>query len=362
MSVQEYKCPNCSGKLPFDSLSGKMKCPYCGAEFDAEVLTAWQQSQESMGTERTEWENYDKTIGSGDWQQEELDSLDFNECPSCGASVIGDKNTIAVCCPYCGNSNIIKARAAGIFKPDYVIPFKLDKKAAMQALEFFQKGKPLLPSSFKTGNRIEEIQAVYVPFWLFDCDVRAKIHYRATKVSSWTTGTHSYTKTDVYNCIREGELTFEKIPADGSDRMDNTLMDTIEPFDYSDIKEFNTAYLSGFLAEKYDVDAEQNKERINQRIRNSVEQHFRRDIIGYSSVQAEASKIDLEHGKIRYALFPVWMVTTMYKDKRHTFAMNGQTGKVAGSLPISTGRSAMMIFSIFAGLMALFSTILFFVM
>ena len=206
------------------------------------------------------------------------------------------------------------------------------------------------------------MQAVYVPFWLFDCDVKARISYRATKVSSWQTGNNNYTKTDIFNCIREGELSFDKIPADGSERMDNVLMDSIEPFNYADIKDFNSAYLSGYLAEKYDVDAEDNKERVNKRIRSSVERIFKQDVQGYGTIKTEASRIDLEHGKIHYALFPVWMVTTNYKDKRHVFAMNGQTGKLTGTLPVSAARSAAMFFSVFAGLTALFSAIVFLIM
>ena len=360
MNVQEYKCPNCSGALPFDSVSGKMKCPYCEAEFDAEALNVWKISQEKTGEEKTEWENYSKKSGSGDWQLNELDMLDFNECPSCGATVVGDKNTIATCCPYCGNTNIVKARASGILKPDYVIPFKKDKAAAMQALELFQKRKPLLPSAFNTENRIEKIQAVYVPFWLYDCDVKGRITYRATRVTGWASGDYNYTKTDIYLCTREGELSFEKVPADGSERMDDILMDSIEPFDYNTMTDFNTAYLSGYLAEKYDVDAEQNKERVNTRIRNSVEQIFRQDVTGYATVHKTASGINLEHGTIRYALFPVWLVSTVYKGKNYTFAMNGQSGKLSGTLPVSAKRAAVMISSIFAALTAIFSTIVFF--
>ena len=357
MSVQEYKCPNCSGALPFDSASGKMKCPYCEAEFDAEALDVWNKSRQGTEEEKTEWETYDKSDGRGEWQEGELESLVFNECPSCGAAVAGDQNTIAICCPYCGNSNIVKAQISGILKPDYVIPFKLDKAAAIKALESFQKGKFLLPPSFKTGNRIEKMQAVYVPFWLFDCNAEGKITYRATKVSSWSSGNYNFTKTDTYLCTREGEMFFEKVPADGSKHMDDELMDSLEPYDFSTMMDFNTAYLSGFLAEKYDVDAEENKERVSKRIRTSVEQIFARDITGYTSVQPAAKNINLKHGKIHYALLPVWMVTTVYQGKKFVFALNGQNGRLAGTLPVSKGRSALMIFSLFAAFTAVFSII-----
>jgi DNA-directed RNA polymerase subunit RPC12/RpoP len=338
-----------------------MKCPYCGVEFEIEALEAYRESlKETETEEKAEWEGYDKTSGSGDWQEGELDALSSNECPSCGAEIVGDQNTIATCCPYCGNSNIVKSRVRDMFKPDYVIPFKQDRDAAVKALEEFQKHKLLLPSTFTTSNRIEKIQAVYVPFWIYDCDAWGHINYRATTITAWSSGNYDYTKTDIYACVREGELVFERVPADGSQRMDDTLMDSIEPYDYSTMVEFNTAYLSGYLAEKYDVDAEQNKERVNKRIRNSVEQLFKRDVTGYTTVHTEGSNINLDHGRVRYALFPVWMVNTVYNDKRYTFAMNGQTGKLTGELPVSPARSVAMISAVFAVLTVVFSGIIYF--
>ena len=357
MSVQEYKCPNCAGNLPFDSASGKMKCPYCEAEFEADALNIWNESQGHGEAEKTEWENG----GSEEFPQEELDSLDSNECPSCGVAVVGDKNTIALCCPYCGNTNIVKARVSGMVKPDFVIPFKLDKEAAIKALKKFQEGKRLLPSEFRAEKRIEMIQAVYVPFWLYDCEAKGHINFKTTTVKRWTSGDYDYVKTDTYLVVRGGEMAFEKIPADGSERMDDTLMDSIEPFDYSTMLDFNTAYLSGYLAEKYDIDAEQNKERTNVRIRNNVEQLFKKDVTGYTTVNTESSNVNLENGKVHYALFPVWIINTKYKDKTYAFAMNGQSGKLTGTLPISPQRSAAMFATVFAGLMAVFSAIITFI-
>jgi len=359
MNIQDYKCPNCTGRLPFDSVTGKMKCPYCEAEFEAEALNEWNKTLESAGAEKTEWGNYDDT-GARDWNPGELDGLDSNECPSCGAAIVGDKNTIATCCPYCGNTQIVKTQVAGVLKPNYVLPFKKDKAAAVKALETFQKGKFLLPSSFKSGNRIEKIQAIYVPFWLFDCDIKGKIDFKATKVTSWSSGNTTYTKTDTYLCTREGEMAFEKIPADGSERMDDDLMNSIEPYDFSALTDFNPAYLSGFLAEKYDIDAEKSKERINTRIRNSVEQIFRQDVTGYTSVQKQSSVINVEHGKVHYALLPVWIVSSVYKSKNYIFAMNGQSGKLTGALPVCAKKAAIMITSFFAAFTAVFSAVIHF--
>jgi hypothetical protein len=241
-------------------------------------------------------------------------------------------------CPNCGNTQIVLKRLDGLLKPDYVIPFKLDKKAAVEALKNFYKGKRLLPDSFKKENRVNSIQGVYLPFWLFDAQADASIRYKATKTSAWSDSQYNYTKTDFYSVVREGSLSFEKVPVDGSEKMDDAYMDAIEPFDYGQLKDFQTAFLSGYLAEKYDVDATKSKERAGVRIKNSIENEFRKSVAGYSSVITESSVVDVKEGKVSYSFFPTWILNTKYKKENYMFVMNGQTGLLAGRLPVDSGK------------------------
>jgi hypothetical protein len=120
--------------------------------------------------------------------------------------------------------------------------------------------------------------------------------------------------------------------------MDDSYMDAIEPFDYSQMKNFQTAYLSGYLAEKYDVDSEKCKDRANKRIKASVEQEFRKTVSGYSSVTTENSAVNVMEGKVNYSLFPVWVLNTRYKKENYFFLMNGQSGLLTGKLPVDRGK------------------------
>ena len=97
-------------------------------------------------------------------------------CKSCGGELVCDESTAATACPFCGNPIVLTGRLSGDLKPDYVIPFKLDKKAAEAALRNHMKGKRLLPNLFRSENRISEVKGVYVPFWLFDADAAALCH------------------------------------------------------------------------------------------------------------------------------------------------------------------------------------------
>nr|AGS53997.1 hypothetical protein [uncultured bacterium contig00088] len=312
-----------------------MKCPYCDAEFDIPTLESYQKEIAVPGKDNYGW---DESEAGAEWADDELNELSTGSCPSCGAELVGDQNTAAMVCPSCGNTQIVLKRLDGLLKPDYVIPFALDKKRAVESLKGFYKGKRLLPDSFKQENRINGIQGVYLPFWLFDAQADARIRYKASKVKTWSDSQYSYTKTDFYSVVREGSLSFEKIPVDGSEKTDDAYMDAIEPFDYKQLLEFQTAYLSGYLAEKYDVDAAKSKERAGVRIKNSIEHEFRKSVAGYASVSTENSVVDVKEGTVSYGFFPTWILNTKYKKENYLFIMNGQTGLLAGRLPVDSGK------------------------
>lgn len=328
-TLQEYKCPCCGGAIEFDSSLQKMKCPYCDTEFDMETLASYdaglKDEQDSM-----EWE----TSAGGEWQEGEANGLRSYICRSCGGEIVGDANTAATSCPFCGNPVVMMGQFSGALRPDFVIPFKLDKNAAKAGLQKHLTGKRLLPKIFKDQNHIDEIKGVYVPFWLFDTDADARVRYRTTKLRCWSDSEYNYTETSHFLVHRGGSVGFEHVPVDGSSRMADDLMESIEPYDFSDAVDFQTAYLAGYLADKYDVDAEQSIERANERVKKSAEEAFASTVEGYDTVTAESSSVQLHGGKAKYALYPVWILNTTWKGQKYTFAMNGQTGKFVGDLPV----------------------------
>lgn len=335
MSVlQEYKCPCCDGAIEFDSTVQKMKCPYCDSEFDIAAMEAEQQEIDNFQQSEMKWD----TSAGSEWQTGEADNLRVYTCDSCGGEVVADETTGATACPYCGNPVVMKGQFSGALKPDYVIPFKLDKNAAIEALKKHYSGKRLLPKVFKDQNHIDEVKGVYVPFWLFDTDASAHIRYEGTKVRTWSTSRYNYTETSYYSVVRGGNVGFNNVPVDGSTKMEDDLMESIEPFDVSQAVPFNGAYLAGYMADKYDVDAQQSIERANERIKISTEQEFAKTVTDpYVSLIPKYSNISLSNGSAKYALYPVWILNTSWKGNKYTFAMNGQTGKLVGDLPLDKG-------------------------
>ena len=332
--LQEFKCPCCDGAIEFDSTLQKMKCPYCSTEFEMEALQAYDADLNSQPQENMTWD----TAAGAQWQAGETEGLRVYTCNTCGGEIVADETTGASECPFCGNPVIMTGQFAGALKPDLVIPFKVDKKAAIAKLQEHYKGKILLPKVFKDQNHIKEVKGLYVPVWLFDTDADAHVRYKATRTRTWSDSQYRYTETSHFSVTRGGGIGFENVPVDGSTKMDDTLMESIEPFNISEAVDFQTAYLSGFLADKYDVDAEASIGRANERIKKSTEDAFASTVQGYTSVIPVSSTINLQNGRARYALYPVWILNTQWNGQKFTFGINGQTGKIAGDLPMDKSK------------------------
>ena len=335
--IFDYKCPNCNASLEFDSASQKMKCPYCESMFEVETLKQMDESlNKTSQPDSFEWENTEKE----EWNGTEEDNMSVFVCKFCGGEIISDENTAATACPYCGNNVVLSGRLSGVLKPDYVIPFKFDKKAAKDKLKQYVASKKFAPNTFKSENRLDEIKGLYVPFWLFEANAEAQIKYDATRIRMYSDARYNYIETSHYLVHRAGTLKFADVPVDGSSQMPDDLMESVEPFDTSKAKPFSTDYLAGFLANRYDVSKEKSINRANDRIKRSTEEEFAETVGAYAEAHPISSNIQLYNGKARYALYPVWILTTSWNGENYIFAMNGQTGKFVGNLPVDTKAAA----------------------
>lgn len=344
--VYSAKCPCCGAPLHFDGGEGKLRCDSCGNEFEKDVMRQVDAAvSQSSQADEMNWQK----AGAGDWSDEEKTTLRAYTCSSCGAEIVADQTTAATECVYCGNPSIMPGQLAGGFKPDAILPFVKSKKDAQNAYLGLIRGKRLLPKLFAEENRIEKITGVYVPFWLFGCDADADITYRAERTTAHRSGDYMVTDTDHFLVLRGGRIGFSGVPVDGSSKFDDTLMEAVEPFEYQRETAFSTAYLPGYQAERYDVAAEAARPRADERIKQSVIDVFRGTVNGYTSVSTQSASIRLQQGDVRNVMIPVWMLNTQWKDKTYTFAMNGQTGRIVGNLPVDARRAILWALGLFAG-------------
>ena len=331
MANIQLKCPCCGGTLEFDNKTQMVVCPFCDSQFTTEDLKAYSDDLASDKQDETAWDE----SRVQEYTDKEMKGMKIYSCDSCGGEIIVDETTSSTKCPYCGNNLVVSKQLSGDLRPNYVIPFKNDKDAVQQDLKKFFKRKPLLPGSFSKENVIEEVKSLYVPFWIFDADVEGKVRFKGETTRTWSDSNYNYRETKYYSIIRGGGIAFDHVPVDGSSKMEDKLMESIEPYDFSQAEEFNIAYLAGIAADRYDVDKDVTFNRATQRFRDGTIQAFRNDIHGYSNVTVQDSNIQLSNTNASYALYPVWILNTKWKEKNYRFAVNGQTGKVAGDLPVS---------------------------
>ena len=312
----DYKCPSCGATIPFSPEKQKWVCSYCGSEFTLEEL---QKSQKKSVVEEK--------------KEIKVEDADIYRCQSCGAEIIADENTTATFCVYCGNTAILKDRIHNSRVPDLIIPFQKVKDDATKAFEKVVKQKPLVPKAFKTKDNIQKITGIYIPFWAYDFQVSGTVEFNATDVHTWTDFRNQYTKTDGFSVVCEGNMDYDKVLADGSSRFPDDLMDSLEPFDFQGLVSYNQAFLAGFFSEKYDVDEDKAVERAQRRAVNTSVS-LMRETVNHQSCALLDNQLNVQKQKVYYILLPVWMVNTKYRDKTYTFAMNGQTGKIVGDLPL----------------------------
>ncbi len=341
----DSKCPNCGSKLDFKPELNKWKCKHCDSEFTLKELETKMNSAASK-----EKNKHEELV-------EDNGNLFQYNCPDCGAVIVADEQTSATFCVYCGNTAILKNKLAGKFHPASIIPFKKTKEEAVNAFKSLSKGRWFVPNDFTDEKNIEKIRGIYIPFWLYDIDFNGKIDATGKKITTWKVGRTHFTKTDTYDMKREGEMKFSKVPVDGSTRFENDLMNSIEPFDYKELVDYNHAYLSGFLAEKYDIDQDKCYSDAKRRITTTGEKKIL-STFTYSPFIKNKEYND-KTANFYYVLLPVYMLNIKYRDKYRTFAMNGQTGKFIGNIPVDVNKVLYKSFFLFAILFALFELILF---
>ncbi len=340
--VVQYKCPNCGADMAYDSTSGMLHCDSCGRN---DRIESFQDSGPDQGfhtetgsSHHSHKEEY--TTKDGDTHSFNENETAEYQCQNCGAVLITDKNTTATTCSFCGAGVVLADRLSGSLAPAKVIPFTINKQQAQDAFQKWCKKGRLTPKGFMTADRIKSITGLYVPFWLYDLNGQGEADATCTRVRHYSDSEYNYTETSYFHIHRQVDLNYLKVPADASEKMNDDLMDKLEPFHYNDLKDFNMPYLAGYLAEKYNYDNKALFPRVEERISEFVNNYIDSTINGYATTTYNHKNIRVAERNADYVLLPVWMVCYDYKKSEHTFAMNGQTGKIVGKPPLSFGKMA----------------------
>jgi len=324
-----YKCKSCGSDMSYDIKKGLLKCRRCGVE----------KSVPEAEAERPLDETTSASEQAGEFH-----------CPSCGAPLKSDGNTASLSCAFCGTPAILTPRVTGQNAPRYLIPFRFDKAEATERYKKWCRFGLVTPSGMMDKAHIEALSGEYVPFFLYNVNANTKLNAKCTNTRVWRLGDNEYTEISFYDVYRDMDLGFLKIPADASERMNDALMDLLEPYDYSGLSDFKMPFLSGFFSEKFNFPASELFPRIRRRVNEYCEKQARSTISGYGTVSVISSQTDAKSAESAFALLPVYSLSFTYKNKPYLFAMNGQTGKISGKPPISKLKVGLW----FAGLTGLF--------
>jgi len=343
--MQNYQCKNCGATLYWNVEAEKLKCLYCDSVFqpsDFEDKTLDENIPEASANETPEAEEQEY-VNAKDY----ADDMAVYECENCGGEVVTLKTTMADICPYCGEAVSITSKAVNSFRPKLCIPFKKDKKAAMSIYKKYVERSFLTPKVFKKENTIEKMQGLFAPFYLHTIVNTSTHSLEGENRTSHRSGDDKITTHSLYDLTLKATGLFQRIPTDGAVRLPNKLMDTLEPFDYDGCKSFDPAYMAGFVAEQYDDEMET----LNARAETKAQQTMTDRALSafsYDSIKLKNESHNIIDHSSEYAMLPVWILNVVHGNKKYTYAINGQTGKIVGKLPLSKSKVAGISLGVFA--------------
>lgn len=354
MSTITYKCPNCDGGMVFEPKSQKFKCEYCLSEFSEEDLEEFARKAENSDSDSGRTAQQDEQL-SADTVSPAMVSY---HCPSCGAEIVTDETTAATFCYYCHNPVVLSGKLEGRYKPDYIVPFEMDRKKAEEIFKNWIRRKRYVPGDFYSPRQMEMMEGIYYPYWLYNCTVDGRIDAEGIKRRTTRTGSMEYLENSRYQVERKGTMEVRNVSRNALKKADRRLSENVLPFDMDSLQPFNSGYLSGFKAERRDREKEEFRQEVEDEIRDFAVNSLKNSISAYDSVNVKGHEERIMSTEWRYTLLPVWVLT--YKDKKNDkmyyFAMNGQNGKICGVLPVDYGKLAGLFAAVFFPVLILLLT------
>ncbi len=326
--MQKYNCKTCGAELYWDPQSNSLKCDYCDSHFQPTDFEDATTKEDVTPVETLD-------VGEMGSVENKNDDMVIYACSNCGAEVVTSKTTMATNCAYCGRAISITDKAAGAFRPDLVLPFEVNRKKAKELYKKYLKSSILVPAKFSENATIEKMQGLYVPFWLHSMHTHVDGVVKGENSESRRRGDDKIITRKIYHVHLDMDADFIDLPTDASKELDDSLMDSLEPFNYQKLSEFNPAYMAGFFAEQPDEQANETIDRAKNRIKTGIEQKLKEEAGYYDIKSVVSNNNEYSNVSAKYAMLPVWLLTVEWNNKKYIYAINGQSGKVVGTLPMN---------------------------
>lgn len=341
------QCPSCGGNAVYDPDSGSLKCPFCGTE--QEIEQSRHNTIEHDFLQALEEED------NHTWDEEKR----VFSCGNCGAETILDQDKVADFCSFCGSSHITLSDHHTGIQPALIVPFQVTKDEAIAKFKAWMKKRYFAPSKLIQSYEMKNLSGAYIPYWTFDSHtksnyvVRIGTYYYVTVTRTVTVDGKPKRVTEQVRKIRwrtkRGQYSefFDDVLVKASKNVASGLITKVEPFRLDDLIDYKSAYLSGFLAERYSIPLKEGwhdaKGIIDRRIESGIEGQEYGDIVQVVNVSTNYKGITYKH-----LLLPLWISSFQFNNKIYRFLVNGQTGKVSGQSPISIVKVSILVLVILA--------------
>ncbi len=302
-----YKCNSCGGNIVFNPMAQKLFCEHCSTEHST------LNEKEKTRISNENYNNYD--------------------CLSCGAKLVAGKTTIATQCAFCDSNVVLSDKSNMYTEPEYVLPFLINKEKAMELFREFCKKEKLTPREITKQSKISRMQGVYVPAWFFSANADITLQYECSTDEIKVVSAKRIAS--FFDVVMRGLVSFSKIPVNASSYVNSRFIESIEPFECNELAKFDNKYIMGFFADYSDVSDDKCLQTAQNRIVESVSAVCKKMMKGYAKINLKNSDVEYNDFEKINVLIPVWFLNIQYKKKKYCFTINGQTGKIAGVLPMS---------------------------
>jgi DNA-directed RNA polymerase subunit RPC12/RpoP len=349
--AHRYICPGCGADLLFEPQDGSLTCPYCNRK---EVIP-----QSSTEVVERSYEEY-LSAPSNKMATMAANALEV-KCAGCGATVTFTPPEVAGECAFCGNPIVAQPQAADpLVAPEAVLPFQITRKQADESIKQWLSSRWFAPNALKKMAYREGVSGIYLPHWTYDAHT---LSYYSGERGEHYYVTENYTETDAqgntvqrsrqvqrthwYSASGQVQRWFDDVLVTATKSVHKQRLESLGAWDLNMLKPYDPAFLSGFKAQRYEVELAEGFEDAKQQMASVIDSDVRSDIGGdeqrVHDIQTSYSGITFKH-----ILLPIYLGAYRFNQKVYQVMVNARTGLVQGERPYSFWKIFFFVLSILA--------------
>ncbi len=343
ISQAHFSCKNCGSDLVYSPASQDLQCRSCGHHYPVDTSEAKIQEydfKEAVNElARLRHSSSDKIVGGN--------KIAVIHCPSCGANFSFLKHEHAGECPYCATPVVAGTAHARFIEPRSLLPFKFEKKQALEIYDKWIGSRWFAPSALKShSKRNDKLVGIYLPYWTYDSQTFNQYRgqrgttYYDRQVYTTTVNGRRVQRVRMVPRIRwrsvagSVDLHFDDVLIGATKTLPRTIINHLQPWDLDNLVPYSAEYISGFRSEIYQVTVDQGFLQAENIMSQKINQAIHHDI-GGDHQRISAVNTHHQDTSFKHVLLPVWSAAFEYRGKTYRYVINGRNGTIQGERPYS---------------------------